>query len=92
MDPKVSLTTSNGELLSDSSQYKRLIGRLLYLTLSRLDITFVVHKLSQYLAHPREPHLKAAHHLLRYPKNSPSQSLFFLASSSLQLRAFSNAN
>ena len=77
MDPKISLTASDGELLSDSSQYRRLIGRLLYLTFSRPDITFVVHKLSQFLAQPREPHLQAAYHLLRYLKNSPGQGLFF---------------
>ena len=85
MDPKVSLTASDGELLSDSSRYKRSIGRLLYLTLSRLDITFAVHKLSQFLAQPREPHLQATYYLIRYLKNSPGQGLFFAASSSLQL-------
>ena len=75
MDPKVSLTASDGELLSDSSLYKRSIGRLLYLTLSRLDITFAVHKLSQFLAQPREPHLQATYYLIRYLKNSPGRGL-----------------
>ncbi|TXG62294.1 hypothetical protein EZV62_013657 [Acer yangbiense] len=70
MDPKVQLSDVDGDLLTDISQYKRLIGRLLYLTLSRLD----VRKLSQFLAQPRLPrlpHLKAAHHLLRYLKSNP---------------------
>ena len=92
MDPKLNLTTSDGPLLSDFSQYKRLIGRLLYLTLSRLDITYAVHKLSQFLAHPRESHLQAAHHLLRYLKSNPGQGLFFSASFPLQLKAFSDAD
>ncbi|KAL5581466.1 hypothetical protein UlMin_013908 [Ulmus minor] len=91
MDPKVQLSAVNGELLTDISQYRRLIGRILYLTLSRLDITFAVHKLSQFLAQPRLPHLKVVHHLLRYLKSNPGQGLFFSSSSSLQLRAFSDA-
>lgn len=66
MDPKLKLNGHDGDLLLDPSQYKRLIGRLLYLTLSRLDITFAVHKLSQYMSKPRSPHLSAAHYLLRY--------------------------
>ena len=92
MDPNIHLNASDGELLSDSSSYRRLIGRLLYLTLSRPDISFAVHQLSQYVSHPRLPHLQAAHHLLRYLKSSPGQGLFFSSSSSLQLKAFSDAN
>ena len=71
MGPKLRLTTTDGELLSDISSYRRLIGRLLYLILSRPDISFVVHQLSQYIAQPRLPHLQAAHHLLCYLKQSP---------------------
>ncbi|KAL5549706.1 hypothetical protein UlMin_004937 [Ulmus minor] len=91
MDPKVQLSDVTGELLTDISQYRHLIGRLLYLTLSRPDITFTVHKLSQFLAQPQLPHLKAIHHLLKYLKSNPGQGLFFSSSSSLQLRAFSDA-
>ena len=46
MDPKVQLNAHDGVVLSNVSQYRRLIGCLLYLTLSRLDVTFVIHKLS----------------------------------------------
>lgn len=72
MDPKISLDSFDGEPLSVATQYRHLIGRLLYLTLSRTDITFAIHKLSSFMSNPRLPHLHAAHHLLRYIKFSPS--------------------
>lgn len=50
MDPQVQFTTTSVDVLSDVSQYRRLIGRLLYLILSSPDIIFVVHKLNQFLA------------------------------------------
>lgn len=50
MDPKLRLSASDGEPLTDVSSYRRLIGRLLYLTRSRPDITYAVHKLSQFIA------------------------------------------
>ena len=92
MNPKVILTATDGDLLEDATLYRRLVGRLLYLTISRPDITFAVHALSQFIAAPRFPHLQAAHHLLRFIKAQPGLGLFFSASSSLQLRAFSDAD
>lgn len=90
MDPKLRLTATEGELLPDITHYRRLVGKLLYLTLSHPDIMFAFHKLTQFLAQPRLPHLKAVHHLLHYLKKSPGQRLLFSSTSSLQLRAYSH--
>lgn len=92
MDPTNTLSTAAGDLLADNSIYRRLIGRLSFLTISRPDITYVVHKLNQFVAQPRFPHLQAVHHLLRYLKSSPGQGIYFSASSLLQIKAFSDAD
>ncbi|WJZ89387.1 hypothetical protein VitviT2T_008610, partial [Vitis vinifera] len=63
-----------------------------YLTLSWPDITFVIHKLSQFLGQPSLPHLQVVHHLLHYLKSTPSQGLFLFSPSSLQLKVFSNVD
>ncbi|XP_052193755.1 uncharacterized protein LOC127802105 [Diospyros lotus] len=73
MVPNIKLSSDEGDLLEDVPAYRRLIGRLLYLTISRPDIAFVVHKLSQYVSKPRKSHLDAAQHLLQYLKASPGQ-------------------
>lgn len=39
MAPKVHLSAADGEPLQDITQYRRIVGRLLYLTLSRPDIS-----------------------------------------------------
>lgn len=92
MDTNIDLNSSDGDALEDNSQYRSLIGRLLYLTITRPDISFAVHKLSQFIAHPRSPHLKAVHHLLRYLKRTPGQGMFFPKTDSIQLKAFSDAD
>jgi len=88
MVPNSKLCSFEGDLLLDPTVYRRLIGRLLYLIVSRPDITFAMHKLSQFVFQPRQLHLDAAYHLLQYLKSTPGQGLFFSASSSLQLQAF----
>jgi hypothetical protein len=87
MDPGIKLSKDEGAPLSNPSQYRRLIGRLLYLCISRPDIAFTVNKLSQYMAAPQQPHLQAVHHLLQYLRGSPSRGILFSASSPLHLTA-----
>lgn len=92
MEPTLKLQFYDDDLLLDASVYRRLVGRLLYLTISQPDITFAVHKLSQFISKPSKSHLAAAYHLLRYLKNAPGQGIFLPASSSFQLRAFADSD
>jgi len=86
------LTVDTGDLLSDPSAYRRLVGRLLYLTLTRPDISYSVQHLNQFLQHPRQPHYEAALHVLRYLKGTTHHGLFYPVSSNLQLQAFCDAD
>jgi len=51
--------SDEGELLKDPSLYRRVIGRLIYLTITRPDITYVVHILSIFKHALCKPHMKA---------------------------------
>ena len=64
----------------------------MYLTLSRPDITYAVHRLRQLLAQPRISHMKAATRILSYIEGTPGQGVFFRIKSYLQLKAYCDAN
>nr|XP_016468611.1 PREDICTED: uncharacterized mitochondrial protein AtMg00810-like [Nicotiana tabacum] len=55
--------------LTDVKGYQKLIGKLLYLTLTRPDIAYTVQTLSQFMQDPKKSHLEATHRLVRYLKN-----------------------
>ena len=49
MEANVNLSFDDSHTLDNSGRYKRLIGKLIYLTVTRPDITFVVCVLSRFL-------------------------------------------
>ncbi|CAM8914120.1 unnamed protein product [Rhodiola kirilowii] len=88
MDIKQKLALSIVEKLQDPTAYRKLVGKLVYLNVTRPDIAFYVHILSQFLANPTVEHYQAATRVLRFIKTAPAQGLFFPANASLTLEGF----
>ena len=86
------LTPDTGELLKDPSSYRQLIGKLNFLTHTRPDIAYSVQHLSQFLQHPKKPHLQAAIHVLRYLKGEPSLRILLSNSPTFDLQAYCDAD
>uniref|UniRef100_A0A2N9HJ90 Integrase catalytic domain-containing protein n=1 Tax=Fagus sylvatica TaxID=28930 RepID=A0A2N9HJ90_FAGSY len=59
------LNTHDGEPLPDATLYRQLVGSLVYLTVTRPDISYAVHIVSQFMAAPRSLHYAAVLRILR---------------------------
>ncbi|XP_038899206.1 uncharacterized protein LOC120086562 [Benincasa hispida] len=68
VNPNVCLTLFDGIPLEDTSLYCHLVGSLIYLTITRPDIAYVVHIVSQFMAALRTIHFTAVLCILRYVK------------------------
>ena len=53
MEQQHKLSSDTGDPIPNPSQYQWLIGRLIYLMITRPDISYVVHILSQFMQDPR---------------------------------------
>ncbi|XP_016553838.2 uncharacterized mitochondrial protein AtMg00810-like [Capsicum annuum] len=81
----------NSELdkeLTDSSKYQILVRRLLYLTITRPDIAFVVQVLSPFMHSPKKSHMEVALRVVRHIKGTAGLGLFMPSSRCSNLVSF----
>ncbi|XP_042962943.1 uncharacterized mitochondrial protein AtMg00810-like [Carya illinoinensis] len=92
LDQNFNISKEDSNPITDPSIFRRLIGRLLYLTITRPDICFSVQVLSQFMDCPNDTHLAAAYRILRYLKAAPGQGILLSSSSQLQLRTYCDSD
>ncbi|KAJ0472560.1 putative RNA-directed DNA polymerase [Helianthus annuus] len=82
----------NQQDLKNITGFQKLIGKLIYLSLTRPDISYTVQFLSQFMHKPKEVHLNLALRLLRYLKRNPGKGLTFKKSNKLNLYGFADSD
>jgi hypothetical protein len=86
----VKLSADEGDLVEDTTMYKRIVGSLIYMAITRLDLSYAVGVVSQFMQTPRKPHLDAVRRILRYIKHTLQCGIFYEAKS--KLHGYTDAN
>jgi hypothetical protein len=76
----------------DPKHYRSMIGSLLYVTTSRLDVKKEVGMVSRFQATPKESHVQLVKRIFRYLKGTIDLGLWYPNKDSLTLKAYSYAN
>ena len=92
MEPNVKLIPRQGEPLRDPGRYRRLVGKLNYLTITCPDISFPVSVVSQFLQSPCDSHWDAVICILRYIKSTPSQGVLYENRGHTQVDGYTDAD
>ena len=77
MELHLQLQPDKGIQLTDHIRYRHLVGSLVYLTITRPDVAYAVHVLSQFVTAPTSVHYAHLLRVLRYLRATPSRGLFF---------------
>ena len=91
MNPAVHLT-KDGELFEDPEKYRRLVGKLNYLTVTRPDIAFSVSVVSQFMSSPTIHHWAALEQILCYLKGAPGRGIVYTNHGHTHIECFSDAD
>lgn len=90
--PGVRLSKEGGGEEVDATLYKQMVGCLMYLTVTRPDMMYVVCLISRFMAKPREEHMMAAKRVLRYLKGTLELGIFYKKGSELNLQAYTDSD
>jgi hypothetical protein len=88
----------NHQIIADSGDsvdreiYQRLVGRLIHLCHTRLDISYAVSVASRYMHDPRTGHMEVVHRILRYLKGTPERGIWFKKNGHLNLEGYCDAD
>ena len=86
------LSADEGDLLTDPQMYRKMVGKLVYLTITRPDLSYAIGLVSQFVQNPRKPHLHAARRILRYVKFTIQYGLYYTIFGSIQLHGYTDAD
>ena len=86
------LTIQKNQIPTNKERYQRLVGRLIYLSYTRLDIDYAVSVVSQFMHAPSEEHMDAVYRVLRYLKSALGKGLLFTKNGNQEVNGYTNAD
>lgn len=92
MNANERLQFTNSTESADVKSYRSLVGKLLYLTHTRPDISFAVGMFSWYLSKPTKQHLSAGKRILRYLAGTTELGLWYTHSAEWKLEGYSDCD
>ena len=91
VDTKAKLSLHDGDLHSNPTMYRNLVGALQYLTITRRDIYYAIQHVCLFMHAPCTTHYQLVKRVLRYLKGTSHYGLQFYKSPYHDLIAYSDA-
>ena len=76
----------------NSSYYYKLVGKLIFQTITRIDLAYAVSMVSSFMAKPQQAHLDAALHILYYIKGTLDHGILYNVGTHFKVSGFTDAD
>ena len=92
MNVSEKLTSDDGTGIADARKFRSLVGRLIYLTHTRPDLTYAVGIVSRFMHCPSKQHFGAAKRILRYIAGTTSYGIWYSRKNKFELVGYSDSD
>lgn len=92
LQQNLKLQNDDGSKEADATLYRQLVGSLIYLTTTRLDLAYAVSTLSQFMSKPLESHWVVVKGVLRYLQGTLDFGIIYTNSCDVRLTGFSDSD
>ena len=86
------LTTDESVSVDDPTLYQSIVSTLQYATITRLEISFSINRVCQYMHKPQIHHWKIVKRILRYLADTPTHGLLLTPSPAYSITGFSDSD
>ncbi|CAA0812500.1 Uncharacterized mitochondrial protein AtMg00810 [Striga hermonthica] len=92
IEANAKICAQDGKDLEDATIYRQLVGSLIYLTLTRPNISYAVGIASRFMEKPKKPLLELVRRILRYVKGSIDYGLFYQRNKDIEIVGYYDAD
>ena len=92
LDQNGKVSADVGVVLEDPTMYRKMVGSLIYATISRPDLSYDVCLVSQFMQAPCKPHLDFVRRIMRYLSTTMDYALFYAADTTLELCGYTDVD
>ena len=92
LEQNMKLRADCGDEVEDITMYRKMVGSLIYMTITRPDLSYAVGLVSQFMQSPCKPHLDAVRRILRYVKAMAHYGLFYEHERDLDVHGYTDAD
>ena len=92
LDRNLKIDADSGTAVCDPTKYRQLIGSLIYLTITRPNLSYSVGLLSQFMPNPRNLHLEYTRRILRYVSATMDYNIVYKSNTTIRLEGYTDAD
>jgi hypothetical protein len=92
IDSNIKLNIEDDEPLEDVHHFQKLLENLIYLTITRPDMSFIVSQINKFMHSPRTPYLYVINRILRYLKGNTGKGIWMKRNNINAICAYSDAD